>query len=181
LRRTVGEMQRYSRQYSIGLAEEAVRFTKDMAAAEQFTLDFAFPSGAVNEPILLERVRKGLIPGEAEMASTQRQMLARGILRQTAAMVGASGDPAKAAEVFKTPPVQVPRATFLLALAESLVEESSIFDQKKMNEPDKKKIMLQLAADCLKPATEFGDAAIQKKAKALQARIEKEQKALPRG
>jgi hypothetical protein len=179
-RRTASEMQRYARQYSIGLAEEAGRFSKQTAGAQQFSLDFTFPSGTPTEPAALERVKQGMFPQEADLASIQRQMVARGVLLKTAAMAGAAGDPAKAGDMFKTLPVQVPRAAFLLGLGESLVEESAIFDRKKLNEPDKKRFMLQLAADCLKPGTEGGDAAGQKKAKDLIARIEKEQKALPK-
>ena len=67
---------------------------------------------------------------------------------------------------------------FLCGLAEGLLEQTKVFDRKKLNEPDKKKILLQMASDCLKPAAEGDDAALKKKAKALQDKIAKEQKTL---
>ena len=176
--RIVADMQRSSRQYTIGLAEDAGRFSKEMGSAPQFAMDFTFPNGTVTEVATLERVRKGIFPAEADRLSAQRQALAREMVLTTAAMAGAGKDPAKATEMFKTQPVQVPRATFLMALAQNLLEESAIFDRKKLNDPDKKKIMLQLAADCLKAAGEGGDAATQKQAKDVRAKIEKEQKAV---
>ena len=176
--RVVTDMQRFSRQYTIGLAEDAGRFSKEMGSAPQFAMDFTFPSGTATEVATLERVRKGIFPAEADRLSAQRQAVARQVVLATAAFAGAGNDPAKAAEMFKTQPVQVPRATFLMGLAENLLEESSLFDRKKLNDPDKKKIMLQLAADCLKSATEGGDAATQKQAKDVRAKIEKEQKAV---
>ena len=176
--RIVTDMLRSSRQYTIGLAEDAGRFNKEVGSAPQFAMDFTFPNGTATESPTLERVRKGLFPLEAERLSAQRQGVARQMVLTTALMAGAGKDPAKAIEMFKTPPVQVPRATFLMALAQNLLEESAIFDRKKLNDSDKKKIMLQLAADCLKSAGEGGDAATQKQAKDVRARIEREQKAV---
>jgi hypothetical protein len=176
--RIVIDMQRSSRQYTIGLAEDAGRFNKEMGSAPQFAMDFTFPNGTATEVATLERVRKGIFPAEADRLSAQRQAVAREMVLTTAVMAGAGKDPAKAIEMFKTQPVQVPRATFLMELAQNLLEESAIFDRKKLNDPDKKKIMLQLASDCLKSAAEGGDAATQKQAKDVRAKIEKEQKAV---
>jgi hypothetical protein len=177
-RRVAVDMQRSLRQYTIGLAEDAGRFSKEMSSAPQFAMDFMFPNGTAAEVATLERVRKGIFPAEPDRLSAQRQALARGMVLTTAAMAGAGKDPGKAAEMFKAPPVQVPRAIFLMALAQNLLEESAIFDRKKLNDPDKNKVMLQLAAGCLKSAADGGDAATQKQAKDVQAKIEKEQKAV---
>ena len=179
-RRTAADMYRHSRQYAMGLAEEMERFHKQMDGVDQYSLEFSFPLGSPTENITLGRVRKGILPQESERLAAQRQTAARGVLLQTAAVVGAAEDTAKAAEAFKNSPVQVPRAVFLFGLAESLLEQSRIFDRRKLNEPDKRKILLQMAADCMKPAMEAGDATWKKKAKDLQAKIDKEQKTLPK-
>ena len=176
--RIVIDMQRSLRQYTIGLAEDAGRFNKEMGSAPQVAMDFTFPNGTATEVATLERVRKGIFPAEADRLSAQRQALARQMVLSTTAMAGAGKDSAKATEMFKTQPVQVPRATFFMVLAQNLLDGSAIFDRKKLNDPDKKKILLQLAADCLKSAGEGGDAATQKQAKDVRAKIEKEQKAV---
>ncbi len=179
-RRVSNDMYRLSKQYSIGLAQEVDRIRKDMAGVEQFTLEFSFPIGSAAEIGTLARVRQGMMPQESERASAQRQSLARGIVMETSAVVGVGDDSAKAAESFKTPPVQVPRAVFLLGVAETLYEQSKIFDRRKLNEPDKRKILLEQAVECLKPAADTGDAGQKKKAKELLGKIEKEQKTLPK-
>jgi hypothetical protein len=179
-RRLVQELRRAARMYSLGLAQEVERLQKDTAEAAQFTLEFPFPRGSATEVITLDRVRKGMLPQESERGTAEQRTLERAVLLETAAVVGAGQDTAKAAELFKQQPVAVPRAVFLLGLATSLFEQSALFDRKKMNEPDKKKILLEMAASCLKSAGE-GDAAWKKKAKELQAKIEKERKALPAG
>jgi len=66
--------------------------------------------------------------------------------------------------MFKTSPVEAPRHVFLLGLADTLIEQSTLFDRRRLNEPDKKKILLDLAADCLKPAVEASDDASKKRA-----------------
>ncbi|MBI3666100.1 MAG: hypothetical protein HY236_07725 [Acidobacteria bacterium] len=180
-RRVVNDMQRLSRQYSMGLAQGVDRLQKESVAAQQLTLEFPFPHGNQVESVTLDRARKGIFPSEAERESAERWTVARGVMQETASAVGAGTDTAKAAEMFKTQPVEVPRAVFLLGVGDSLYEQSAIFDRRKLNEPDKKKLLLEMASDCLKPAAESDDQNLKKKAKDLQAKIEKDQKALPKG
>ena len=174
--RTANEMQRSSRQYAIGLAERTPAFLKSTAGVDQYSLEFAFPAGSAAEAPALTNIRKGSMPLDGERLTAQRQTLARGLVLQTSAAVGAGEDAAKAAEMFKTSPVQVSRAVFLCGLAEGILQGSAIFDRKKLNEPDKKKILLQVAADSVAPAADSSDPELKKRAKDIQARIEKEQK-----
>ncbi len=180
-RRTVNDARRYSKQYCILLAQELGRFQKESAASNEVSLEFQFPLGSVAEDASLGRIRKGILPPDSERAAAQRATVARGVLLATAEAVGAGEDTAKASEIFKTQPVKVPRPVFLLGLGESLVEESKVFDRKRLNEPDMKKRLLEMASECGKPAAESDDAALKKRAKALADKIAKEQKGLPKG
>jgi hypothetical protein len=174
-RRTVNDQRRVSRQYTIGLAEEVGRFLKEQATAEKITLEFAFPAGSPVEPPTLLNIRKGLLPQESDRASAHRQSIARGLVLQAAEVVGE--DAAKAQELYKTQPVEVPRAVFFHGLANSIVDQSALFDRKRLQEPDKKKILLELAGNCAKIAAgAAADDAWKKKIKELQAKIEKETK-----
>lgn len=176
-RRTVNDQRRVSRQYTIGLAEEVGRFLKEQATAEKITLEFAFPAGSPVEPPTLLNIRKGLLPQESDRASAHRQSIARGLVLQAAEVVGE--DAAKAQELYKTQPVEVPRAVFFHGLANSIVDQSALFDRKRLQEPDKKKILLELAGNCAKIAAgAAADDAWKKKIKELQAKIEKETKNL---
>lgn len=176
-RRRATDMNRLSRQYCIALAQELDRFQKEASGANEFSLDFSFPHGSANEDPAIGRIRKGILPPEEERTKAERFTIARGVLLETGAVVGTGEDAAKTFAVFQTKPVKVPKAVFLYGLAENLVETAKIFDRKRLNEPDKKKILLQLALDCLKPAEQADDAALKKKAKSLGGKIAKEQKA----
>jgi len=177
-RRVMRDSRRLARQYALGLAQETERLQKEMGDAESYALEFPFPRGLQVEFITLDRVRKGALPTEGEQAMAERRTIERGVLLETASMVGAGEDTAKAAQLFKSSPVQVPRAVFWLGVADCLFDQSRVFDRRKLNEPDKQKILLELATRSLKPAAEAADPALKKNAKLLQEKIEKEQKAM---
>lgn len=174
-RRTVNDQRRTSRQYSIGLAEEATRFQKETAGAQKVALEFPFPAGSASEPAALLNIRKGSLPNEADRAAVHRQTIARGVVLQVATVVGE--DAAKAQELFKTVPVEVPRPVFLQGMADSMVAQATLFSRKKLQEPDKQKLILELASACAKDAAgTASDDKLKKKIKDLQAKIEKDQK-----
>lgn len=175
------DCMRLSRQFTVALAQELGEFNKDAGTAAEFQLDFPFPQGNPNEDPAIGRIRKGMLPPDEERLPAERMTVKRGVLLQTAAVVGAGDDTAKTAAMFQTRPVKVPRAVFMYGIAEGLLKESQVFDRKHANEPDKRKIVLQLAADCLKPAQQGDDAELVKKAKTLEEKIVKEQKTLPKG
>jgi len=178
-RRRAGDALRYSKQYCISEAQELEQLLKETGTNE-YALEFAFPAGNPTEDPAIGRIRKGLTLPEEERVKAERMTIKRGVLLETARTVGAGDDTAKTAALFEKKPVKVARPVFLYGLAEGLLEQSRIFDRKKLNEPDKKKILLQMASDCLKPASETGDADLKKKAKSLQEKIAKEQKSLPK-
>ncbi|MBI3693352.1 MAG: hypothetical protein HY238_00725 [Acidobacteria bacterium] len=180
-RRTVNDVRRYSKQYCLTLAQELGRFQKESSGSNEVSLDFQFPLGSPVEDSSLGRIRKGMLPPDSERATAQRTTVARGVLLATASAVGAGEDTAKASEMFKTPPVKVPRVVFLLGMGENLVDESKVFDRKKLNEPEMKMKLLEMAAECAKPASESDDAALKKRAKALADKIAKEQKGPRKG
>ncbi len=177
-RRVAADLRRLARLYSLGLAQEAGRFQKEAAETERVTLDFAFPRGSATEAITLDRLRKGIFPSEGERVTALQRTIERGVLLETAAVAGAGQDTAKAAELFKTQPVEAPRTVFLYGVASSLYDLTGIFDRKKLNEPDKKKILLDMAASCLQPVAAGSDESLKKKAKELQERLDKAQKTL---
>ena len=180
LRRLENAANRASKASCMALAQALSNFLKDNANATEFSVEFAFPPETPGESPLLANARKGILPPEVEIRQMERATVKRGVVSQAASMVGAGSDLAKAAEMFKAQPVKVPRAVFLYGLAEGLFEESKIFDQKRMNEPETKRSLYQIALNCLKPASEAGDEGLKKKAKDLGDKIAKEQKSLPK-
>jgi hypothetical protein len=177
-RRFQNDARRLSKQFALALAEQLEQFQKETAGASEISLDFSYPAEVPAEDPGIARIKRGILPPEEERVRAERMTVKRGVLREAASVVGAGDDTSKAASMFQSKPVKVPRNVFFYGLAEGLLEQSKLFDRKQLNEPDKKKIMLQMASTCLKAALEGDDAELKKKAKGLQEKISKEEKAL---
>ena len=124
--------------------------TKD----DPVTLAFAFPPGsAAPVPQLATVAKGGQLPAAAAEAA-EKAALQRGILLATSRAAGAPEDPAKGEQILKAGDGKVPRATFLLAMAHTLYEESQLYDRRKENNFEKRMILCQRAEDVLKSLPE---------------------------
>ena len=86
----------------------------------------------------------------SEIEAAQRRALQRGVLLATCRAAGAADDTAKTMEMFKAGDVQVPRATFTLAIAQSLYDLSQMYGPRKGDDPEKMKMFGQQASNALK-------------------------------
>ena len=141
----------------------AMQFTEDvhkLVDAEKgpvILLACAYPTGPATEPVALKRVSGGILVQESERDLLQTAMVQRGVLRSVNAAVGSPADAAAAQEKLKTGEFQVPRATFIMALAKSLSEQSELFTGTKLDQPNKLKLMSQEALEALKSLPESKD------------------------
>jgi hypothetical protein len=140
--------------------------------AESIVYEFPFPTGGANEPVGLQRVSKGILFPDAEMEALQKAMIQRGVLRAVLRATGAGEDPAKGLEMFKAGEVKIPRATFYLGIARSLYDQADLFGGKKLDQPNRIKMLCGQAEEALKAIPES------KETKELQAKITKMVKAI---
>ena len=91
---------------AMSLAETVNKFLA-AAPADTVLFEFPYPTGSAADPVQLQRVAKGMMVPDADLETLQNAMVQRGVLLTVTDMVGASGDPAKALEVFKAPEVRV--------------------------------------------------------------------------
>ncbi len=167
-RKRVSELRNLSGNMAIQLADGVHKYLvqdKDPNAL----MDFAFPAGSVTEPAGLERLTRALFVQDSEQAQIQTAMLQRGVVLALCAATGSGEDSAKAAQLFQGPQVKVPRETFLFASAKMLDESSDIFSSKKMDLPNKLKVVWQEALSALQsiPATKDTRALTEKIQKGL--------------
>jgi hypothetical protein len=168
-RKRVSELRALSGNMAIQLADGVHKFLeqdKDPAAL----MDFRFPAGSVDEPTSLLRVTKALFVQDAEQVSLQTAMLQRGVVLALSEATGNGEDAAKAQALFQTPPVKVPREVFLMAAAKRLYETSDVYTDKKLDLPNKLKIVSVEALGALKAIPES------KETKALTEKIQKAMK-----
>lgn len=136
------------------------------------TLDFLFPQGSALPSPMLTKIGHGDMPSPAVLDDVRRQHMKTGIVLQTCRAVGAPEDTAKTQEIFKTVPVQVPKETFLFAMAYVLHEQAELFGRTKLDEPDRLKMFESTALDTLKLVPES------KQTTALSTKIQKALKAV---
>jgi hypothetical protein len=129
-------------------------------------LAFAFPAGSAAQPPALRKVAAGMTIQDSERESMQTDMLQRGVLLSLAQAAGNADDSAKTSEKFKAGEVRVPREVFLFAMAKSLADRSELFGFKKLDLPERLKVMCQEALDALHEIPQT------KETKALATRLE---------
>lgn len=139
---------------------------------EMVDLDFGFPTGSMNDSPVFAKVAKGIMPQDSELEGGQKASLQKGVIEVACRMVGAADDSAKAIGLFKQPPVKVPRATFMMAVARTLHDQSAMFGPKQLDEPQRAKMLCTEAQEALKvvPAS--------KETKELQIKLDKTMKPL---
>jgi hypothetical protein len=145
-------------------AEAFMRFQK--GKDDPVVLAFHFPSGSAAPVPEFTRASVGqpLLPTEIE--SAQKHAIERAILLQTCAAAGAADDTAKALDLFKSGSAQVPRATFMTAMANVLYDQAQLFGPRKLDDPEKMKVFSNLASGALKDIPET------KQTKELSAKLE---------
>ena len=117
-------------------------------------LAIPFPTGNAAPVMQLSRAAAGMILPPEAIDSSEKQAVERGVLLATCAVAGAPEDPAKTQELIKPGTFQVPRATFLNAMAITLFDESQLYGIQKMADPGKVKIFCNRALEALKSVPE---------------------------
>jgi hypothetical protein len=115
---------------------------------------FPLPPGNGTAVMQLSRVATGMqIPPNA-IEESEKQAIQRGILLAACASAGAPEDPAKTQELIKPGTYQAPRATFVMAMANMLFDQSQLYSIRKIADPGKMKIFCSRALDALKTVPE---------------------------
>lgn len=139
----------------------------------QITLEFPFPPGSAVEPLALRRVTGGMVMPEADGDVLYATMLKRGVIQALCKLTGNPDDPAKTLQLFQAGPVQVPRATFMLAAAKALYDESAVFSTSQLDQPQRLRAMYDQSLAALHEVPET------KETKAIVAKIQAAIKKMP--
>jgi hypothetical protein len=137
-RRRVSNYRGMAAGISLQFAETFLKFSANKDP--EIVLAFPFPTGSSGQVIALNRVAKGIFPAEAEADTAQKHTIERSVLLAVSAAVGAGEDTAKARALFQGQDVKVPRATFILAMATALYDQSQLYGPRKLDTPEKTKM-----------------------------------------
>ena len=167
-RRTVSDSRGAANRLALAFADHFGKLEK--LKDGPIVLAFAFPKGSGGQVSQLNKVTNGiaLAPGEAD--TVQKRALERGVVLAMCRAVGAPDDQARATELMKSGETQVPRATFTLAMAQVLYEDSQLYTSTKLDQPQKMQILCDRAQQATKALPES------KESKELLAKIDKAMK-----
>lgn len=139
----VSNYRSFANRLTLRFAEAFARF--DKSKDDSVIVDFPFPPGTVAAAPQLSLVAQGNLLPAATADGAEKRSLERGILMATLRAVGAPGDVAKAEQILKSSGGKIPRATFSLAMARTLYEESQLYARRKLNDSEKMTILCQRA------------------------------------
>lgn len=170
-RRQMGEYRQYASTLALQFAHTFEIFEKTNKDPK-IALDFTFPTGSALSHPQFSKIGNGELLAPAIVDDVRRATLQTSVLMAACRAVGAADDVAKSQEVFKAGNAQVPREVFLLAMANSLYDQSQIFGRTKLDQPERVEFFLTHATEALKQVPES------KETKALAEKIQKALKAL---
>jgi hypothetical protein len=132
----------------------ALQFADDFGKLDKLkgntiTLEFSYPKGNAAPVSQFTRVATGIALSPAETEAAQQRAVERGVLLAACRAVGATNDTAKTEDLLKTGTATVPRATFMVAMAENLFHFSQLYARNKLDEPQKMDALIQRAQSAL--------------------------------
>lgn len=147
-RRQASDFRTKASQLSLLFLEQFEKF-ESANKDEKIPLAFPFPTGNAMPVAELSKAGAGILLQEGEFLSMQRRVVERAVLMAACRAAGAPEDTAKAREVFKASAPEVPRAAFMLAMANAVYEQSQIYSPRKLDQPDRMKLFLKHTGDIL--------------------------------
>jgi hypothetical protein len=163
-RRVASESRNMAARLSLQFADGFAKF--DNVKGDTVSLAFVLPRGSAAPVAQFSKVASGVPLAAAEADTVQKRALERGVVLAACKAAGASGDVAKAGELLKGGTATVSRATFLMAMAETLYSQSQLFTPDKLDQPEKLRIFCERAQTALKGVPES------KESKDLNGRIQ---------
>ena len=152
---------------------QAVHGFVERDPSAEVQLAFDLPPGSAADPPALRKAYAGIVMQDAEARSLERTMVNARRHPRGVSGYGLRGRFSPALERFRAGEVKTPRATFLYAAAKTLSDVSDVFTLNKLDEPQRRRVMLDEALGALHAIPETKESA------ALATKIQAELKKIP--
>src|SRR5262249_42050036 len=134
-RRRISDYRGFAKRLSLQFAEHAAKL--DQAQGDTIPLAFGYPAGTAAPVPALTRVANGVLLPPSEAEAAQKRALDRGVLLAACRIAGAADDTAKTEALLRAPDAKVARAVVVLAIAQTLYNESQLYGPRKLDDPEK--------------------------------------------
>lgn len=164
-RKEMNQLRTLANASTLEFADGVHRFMATDQSPE-VVLAFDSPTGAAGEPPALRKISSGQLIQDSERDALVRAMIQRGVLLAASRAAGSPNDPAKTLETLKNGEAKRPRAEFLAAMAQEMVDRLDLFGATKLDLPNRTRMLCQEATEALKAGSET------KESKALNTKIQ---------
>jgi hypothetical protein len=162
-----------ARANTLSLMDALNELEKSAAATGTVSLDFPLPEASSEPSPMIGRTRAGAMPVEKVFDPSVARIVDRQIFLQVCDLV-ANREAGAVKAMFESPPVTIPKETFLVGVAKTLLVAAAVFGEDRLADTAKRSVTLKRARECLQPAFDGGDATLQSEAKALAQEINDE-------
>lgn len=169
----VDQFRRRARTSALSLMDALANVESSAAATGTVPLDFPLPEASAAPSPMIGQTAGGAMPVEKVFEPSTARVLDRQILLQVCDVV-ANGEVAAVKEMFASLPVTVPKATFFVGVAKTLLAAAAVFGEDRLADPTKRSATLKRAQECLQAALEGADATLQAEAKMVAKEISAE-------
>jgi hypothetical protein len=164
---------REARRHVLHFLESYLQFQK-IGGEGPVAVEFPFPEVSGAPVPELDKIYSGMWPADEARNQIHDKVIRRGVGRGVSLLLTAADDVPGAQKTLASGKADIPRAMFLMGAAQAMSKAAEIFERHKLNEPDKRRMLLEGVVASAKGAAtgEF-----EKKAKTLLADAEKALKA----
>ncbi|MCW5983435.1 MAG: hypothetical protein KIT09_35410 [Bryobacteraceae bacterium] len=147
-RRVANEYRSKARAAALQYTEVAHRVTAAPAAAE-YVFVLEPPEASFDDPQQYKKFAIGQLVPDAELAGVEQEVLKREILRNACRALGAPKEPAKARAAYQDGEAKAQGEAFLLMLANGLYDVGDMFGPKKLDQPQRVKLVYDEAMEAI--------------------------------
>ncbi|HMC58614.1 MAG TPA: hypothetical protein VKJ01_05430 [Candidatus Solibacter sp.] len=151
-RRPIRDYRGLANRLSLQFAELAARL--DKVQGDNVPLAFGYPAGTAAPVAALTKVASGVVLTAPDAEAAKKRAIERGVLLAACRMAGAPDDTARTEAILRAPDAKVARPALLLAVAQTLFNESQLYGPRKLEDPEKVTLFCQRAQDMLKKVPE---------------------------
>ncbi len=154
-----GEFRRRTNNYRVEADHLALEFLETFDRFQKGTDDpvpiaLPFPKGSASPVEQLSRVAAGSMPEPGDIELAEKAAIRRRVLLAACNAAGAPDDPTKTQELMKPGNFTVPRSAFVILMADTLFQQSQLYNPRKRADPDKFKLFGNRAMEALKTVPE---------------------------
>ena len=154
-RRPMGEYRGYANRLALQFADKLTKFGQ--LKGDTVAMAFGLPKGSAGPAPQLVKVTNGIALAPAEAEAAAKHTLERDVLLAACRAAGAPDDAAKGEAILKDPEAKVARATFAMSMAQSLYDFSQLYGPRKLDDPEKMRILCERSQELLKSVPESKD------------------------